>query len=540
VFGRFGDPAQISVPNPVRPLIPQPALRSNLALTDRAAGDGPAVVGSLRLTLVVPALHEMTAGSRPLARAVVDLDRVRQDDPAPQEGGTLTFDFALPALLPLEARTLVASAHFEDAEGNLGSTARLEVKVCDPRSPPVPRTGIGIVWSSRPAPATDVEFRLRFTGAAGARYRAYLADARGLDIALVDGDRPRTRAEVAVDGARRGLAGLDMRDRFRLLTEQPLVPAGDGSVLFDTRLPRALEAVQFLRFVPISDRGSEAPFTSCPLLPIAVPSDRRPPSPRVETRVDPVTAIASVTVHAIGFDLPALRAAEPGLFEDPPSANAVAPEYRLRRASGGVPDALYAREIGRGALHRVDDNFIATRDDAPTVDGLSAYVRYHYWAEVRLPPERRVPQGVIEEPLPAGAIAPLQAAQQQDSPGAFSEISAPAVAMFVPTDVPALASGNVTATVGAGAAPGTWRLTLNIANGPLVNPRAVGSFRLRVSLQRDAGDWVPEQGETALVNGGLALTVEHPGPVPALSVALMLVDPIGREAAPLKVDATAV
>ena len=139
-----------------------------------------------------------------------------------------------------------------------------------------------------------------------------------------------------------------------------------------------------------------------------------------------------------------------------------------------MPDPLYAREIGRGALQRVDGDFVATLDDAPTANGLSPYVRYHYWAEVRLPPERRVPQGVIEEPLPAGAIAPLQAAQQQDSPGAFSEISAPAMAMFIPADVPALASGNVTATVGAGAAPGAWRLTLNVANGPLVNPRAVG------------------------------------------------------------------
>ncbi len=246
VFGRFGDPTEIDVPTPARPLIPQPALRSHLTLADRAAGDGREVVGSLRLTLVVPALHEMTAGSRPLARAVVDLDGVEQDDAAPQEGGTLGFDFALPALPPLESRTLTASAHFEDDQGNLGSAATLQIKLRDPRAPPVPRTGIGIVWSSRPAPATDVEFRLRFTGVAGARYRAYLADSRGLDIALVDGDRSRTRAEIAVEGAQRGLAGLDLRDRFRLLTEDPLIPGGDGKVLFDTRLPRSLETVQFL------------------------------------------------------------------------------------------------------------------------------------------------------------------------------------------------------------------------------------------------------------------------------------------------------
>jgi hypothetical protein len=245
-------------------------------------------------------------------------------------------------------------------------------------------------------------------------------------------------------------------------------------------------------------------------------------------------------VRAPGFDLPALQAAEPGLFEVPPSLDAAPPEYRLRRASGGVPDALYAREIGRGPLQRIDDDFVATVDDAPTASGLSAYVRYHYWAEVRLPPERRLPQGVVEVPLPAGAIEPTQAAQQRDSPGAFSEISAPAMAMFVPADMPVLAVENITATVGAGAAPGSWRLQLAIADGPVANARAVGTFRVRLNLKTDAGDWVPEPGETTLVAGALALTIERAGAVPALGVALVLIDPIGREAEPLLLDATPV
>ena len=539
VFGRFGEPGDIAVPTPPRPAIPQPALRAHLTLAERDAGEGAAAAGMLRLTLVVPALHEMTAGSRPLARAVVAFDGATQDAAAPQAGGTLAFDFALPALLPMESRSLIASARFEDDEATSGSLATLKIDICDPRSPPVPRTGIGIVWSSRPAPATDVEFRLRFTGVSGARYRAYLADARGLDIAMLDGGRPRTRAEVAVDGAQRGLAGLGLRERFRLLTDPPLKPGADGSVLFETRLPRSLETVQFLRFVPLSQQGSEAAFESCPLLPLAVPSDRRPPAPRVEARVDPATALASVTVRAVGLDLVALQAAEPGLFDAPPAADAAPPEYRLRRASGGVPDALYAREVGRGALQRDGDDFVATLDDAPAPGGLSAYVRYHYWAEVRLPPERRLPPGVAEVALPAGAIQPTQAAQQQDAPGAFSEVSAPAMAMFVPAEVPALAEDRVTATVGPGAAAGTWRLTLIVTGGPVASVRAVGPFRVRLHLRSDAGDWLPEPGETALLDGALALTIERAAiAIPALSLALVLVDPIGREATPLMLDAT--
>jgi len=472
------------------------------------------------------------------------LDGATQDAATPQAGGPLDFDFDLPALLSMERRTLNATAFFEDDAGGLGPVATLPVKLCDPRSPPVPRTGIGIVWSSRPGPATDVELRLRFSGMPGARYRAYLSDSRGLELALFEGERPRTRAEIAVDGAQKGLAGLGLRERFRLLTDESLKPAADGRVHFDTRLPRALETVQFLRFVPLSDQGAEAPFESCPLLPIAVPSSHPPPAPRVETVVDPLTAIASVSVRAVGLDLVALEAAEPGLFfdpGDPAAADAVGPSYRLRRASGDVPDALYAREIGRGALQREGDEFVATRDDAPTANGLSAYVRYHYWAEVLMPAERRLPPGVAELPLPAGSVEPAEPAQSQDAPGAYSAMSAPAVAMFVPAEVPALAVGMLTATVGAGAVAGTWRLKLAIAGGPVAHARAVGPFRVRLHLQVDGGDWTPVPGDTALTGGALALPIDGAGAaVPSVSMALLLVDPIGREADPLMFDAVPV
>jgi hypothetical protein len=100
----------------------------------------------------------------------------------------------------------------------------------------------------------------------------------------------------------------------------------------------------------------------------------------------------------------------------------------------------------------------------------------------------------------------------------------------------------VTATVGAGAVAGTWRLTLAIAGGPVAHARAVGPFRVRLHLQVDGGDWTPEPGDMALTSGALALPpIDRPGAaVPALSVALVLVDPIGREAEPLMFDAVPV
>jgi hypothetical protein len=274
---------------------------------------------------------------------------------------------------------------------------------------------------------------------------------------------------------------------------------------------------------------------------VAVPSDRRPPAPRVETQVDPTTGIASITVRAVGVDLVALQAAEPGLFDEPPAFDAAPPEYRLRRASGGVPDALYARVIGRGALQLLGDEFVATVTDAPTDSGLSAYVRYYYWAEVRLPPERRLPQGIAEEPLPAGAIEPMQAAQQQDAPGVFSEISAPAMIVFIPADIPRLAADSVSATIGAGVAPGTWKLTLKITDSPVVSTRAVGAFKLRIYLKINDGEWVPEPGETQLIGNSLEIAIERASAiVPTLSISLVVMDPIGREADPLMLDAMAI
>jgi hypothetical protein len=159
-----------------------------------------------------------------------------------------------------------------------------------------------------------------------------------------------------------------------------------------------------------------------------------------------------------------------------------------------------------------------------------------------MPAERRLPAGVAELPLPAGSVEPAQVAQSQDAPGAYSAVSAPAVAMFVPAEVPALAADTVTATVGPGAVAGTWRLTLSIAGGPVAHARAVGPFRVRLHLQVDGGDWTPELGDMALTGGALALlTIDRPGArVPALSVALVLVDPIGREADPLMFDAVPV
>ena len=440
----------------------------------------------------------------------------------------------------METRRLEARAHFVDVDGNVGGDATLAVDIADPRAPDIPKSGIGIIWSSRPGPSEDVEFRLAFQGQPGARYRTYLSDARGLGIPVVEpfagGERPRTRAEIAVDGANR--AGLGMRDRFRLITEPPLEPGPDGSVRLDTRLPRTLETVQFLRFVPLSARNAEAAFASCPLLPIAVPSDRRPPAPRLQTSVDAATGGARVTIVAEGLDRVALQAAEPGLFGGTPAAAARPPSFRLRRASGTVPEVIYARPVATGPLAADGDTFIADVADMPTPGGLIQFVRYFYWAEVQMPPERRIPADVTEVPLPAGAIRPSEARQREDAPGEFSLSSPPATVMRVPSDPPALDPGSITATKTA-ATPGvTYTLAVRITGGPRAHAKAVNQYRIRLHIRENGGDFSAVPSEPVLVGEPFVWSVQRPAAVvPQVTVMLVPIDPIGREGAPVSIEA---
>src|SRR5207249_1521990 len=140
------------------------------------------------------------------------------------------------------------------------------------------------------------------------RYRVYMADEKSLGLSGV------SRAAVAVAGGQRDRAGtLGQRDRFRLLTDPPITAAGGRAVLAE-RLPRSLASVQFLRVVPLTATGQEAAFDSCGVVPIAVPTDRNPPPPRVTGRADPSTGRGTLTIEAAGLDRVELAAAEPGLF----------------------------------------------------------------------------------------------------------------------------------------------------------------------------------------------------------------------------------
>lgn len=528
LFGRFGPPEELAVPEPARPGPPAPALRADVALDgpDGAAGP-PASPGTVMVRVPVPSVRERAAGSLHVDTLELSFDGV----PLPPRGvprsagGTieiLEVPIPLPALGVGERRRSRVSAAFVDTAGARSPSTEVSVGYTDRRRPPVLKTAIGIVWTSRPGPSQEVELKLRWRGSAGMTYRVYVADAKSLGLAA------GSRAAVAADGGHRDLAHtLGGRDRFRLLTDPPLKAVGDW-VTLDERLPRALTTVQFLRVVPATEGGREAEFDACPVVAVAVPSDRRPPPPRVSAEVAAPGGRAKITILASGLDLVELRAREPGLFTEPPGPAARPPRFRLRRAAGPVAAPLYAREIARGDLQvhgaAADAVFQGELDDPHE---LAPFVRYSYWAEVQMPPERRVEAGSTE--TSASDVLPVEPGQIADLPGLFSAASAPATVLAAPADAPPPLEG---ATASVMAEAGQVRAVLAAPATPGVHELAVAPYRLRIWEQWGGGE-ITAAGPDVDVHGAALAWQGTPRPSADAPLPLVLhvavVDPLGRQ-----------
>lgn len=531
LFGRFGASVQFDVNAPARPAPPAPAPQTKLVL------DGPDGVGGhlaspghVDVSVTVPSVTLLSAGSLDIATLELWFDGVAV--PSTPIGaipvGTsieVTAQIDLPALDIGATGKSKLVATFIDTTGTRSQSTTLDVSYADRRRPYVVPTGLGLIWTSKPGPAPEVELKLVWDGVAGMRYRVYIADEKGLGVA------GSSRAEVAVSGGQRDrMHALGGRDRFRLLTEPPLEVAG-GRVTLNERLPRSLLTVQFLRVVPVTSQGREAEFDSCGVVPVAVPPDRGPPQPRAHVTVDNDTSIATIEIEAVGLDLVELQAAEPGLFTDPPDATAHAPEFRLRRASGHINDPIYARIVATGTLKLARDGasikFVA---EVPDPQPLEAFVRYSYWAEVRMPPERRLAFGIAEIP-PSGGVGPIISSQVADMPRPYSALSAPVTTLHLPASpIPVLEDAVASITVGVG----TSASRLTIPNTPAVSAKAIGQYTLRLWEQWGDGPItrvlkeVPLDGSVLVWDGASEANAGHPRP---LRLSYVVVDPAQRESA---------
>jgi hypothetical protein len=529
LFGRFGPPGEFDVPEPQRPSPPPPAPTTDLVLDGPdGLGGPPASPGHVNVSVAVPSVAELAAGALDIASVGFTFDGSPLSPiPVPTVAPGTTYTVAkridLPPLSLAERRTSKLALVFTDTAGVASDATERTVSYGDRRRPAVVPTGLGLIWTSRPGPSPNVELRLQWPGAPGTKYRVYIADEKSLGVP------GNSRAEIAVAGGQRDRAHtLGGRDRFRLLTDPPLEAVGTHAVMNEP-LPRSLATVQFVRVVPLTGQGREAEFDSCGVVPVAVPTDRAPVPPRVHVVVDPETGTARVTIEATGLDLVELQASEPGLFTEPPDPAADPPEFRLRRASGPVNDPVYAREIARGplAVVRVDGK-VVFKAEVPDPHPLSPFVWYSYWAEVRMPPERRLAFGIVELP-PAGGVAPLVPAQMADMPRPFSAVSAPANAMYVPAPPVPKIEG---ATMSLISEAGTIRPSLTAPSTPSASSKAVDAYRLRIWEQWGEAD-IGKATDVVLDGGALAwgegTRVPDAADRPPVKLWFVTVDPLGRQ-----------
>ena len=588
IFGRFGRrPAQIAVGPPPRPAPPPPVLRYRLDLhNDDLASlppDGPLSPGNLRLSVVVPAppytspptppldpadprltlaiavpgLNSLAAGALPIKTLTVALDGDPHVVDVTSPGLTELPPLPLASLSPQESKSCTLAATFTDSAGTDSPppASVITFTVTDKRPLPVIPTGLGLLWTSAPGPGPDVQLRLAWPAPPGMLHRIYVIDQQGLELTDAELAEPvpgadPSRARVAAAGAIKVLSGASIdRSRFRLLTDTATADSAGRAVL-DTTLPRSLQTVKFLRITPLNGAGTEAPFDQCGIVPVAVPDSRRPPLPQLDGAVDPATGIATFTVTADGFDGVALRRDEPGLF-DPAAAAAAAPRFKIRRAVSAVQDPIYARQVAEGELAydatQAPRLVFADRtaQDTNNGRGLEPFVRYVYWAQVRLPPERRLPPGVT--PID-GAVTAVDPANAADHPRPMSLPSAPRTLMRTPPDPPAAPpAGNVqvTRTVRT---DGGIDLAIEVTDPPSVHPKAIGPYRLAVWPQWPGQAILPVTNEDYSVeleigrpSSGVSLTpttgtitVTVPPPdapgtaTDPVTLRLGYVDPVGR------------
>jgi hypothetical protein len=579
-FGRFGPSIEALLEPPPRPAPPPPVLRfyvetsavdSNstaklspglLHLTFAVSHPPPAEKFAiseqvaLASAILVPALDDLPAGALRIKRVEVNFDAQNLSIDLLAAGLT-SKSFTLRELAPQEKQTLDLSAAFFDEANTPSTAARVGVSFTDPRPPKVYPTGLGLFWTSAPGPAGEVELKLTWPAARDSLHRVYLTDQQGLGLTASDLNAPGSPANlepskgrVAEVGAQKVLdGGAINRDAFRLLTDPPVKAGSDGRAIVDIRLPRSLSTVQFLRVVPLTSDGLEAPFDQCGIVPVAVPDSRRPVAPRLDGSVDPVTGVATLTISTTAFDRGRLARDEPGLFS-PSSPGKEAPQFRLRRAAGAVPDPIYAREIAHGTLTLTTSDptttFSSTVQDNAGRTGLTPFVRYAYWAEVRLPPERNLPAGVA--PIaPPGGISALDPASAGGHPCPMSLPSAARVVMRVPPNPPAaLAATAVTAVRHVGGDSVTVDVT--VADPPRAHAKAVAKFRLAAWAQwsgqpiepirkvngADLAGAFPELGTSPL-----SLAFEVPmgvDPAGPLKLRLAVVDPVNRMSSLVTID----
>ena len=526
LFGRYGKPAECDAQAPPRPGPPAPVVQTFVQRASALTPTGAASPGVLALRVPIPPADDLALGALPIVTVKVVFDAATHNEAANMP--LLLRSYPISTLLPQQVKLFDLSVKFVDTAGSESEPFIQKIELADARAPVAIPFGYGLIWTSRPGAAQDVQLAIDWPAPVGQQHRVYIADAASLGLA------GPSRAAVADAGVKRALAGEisgpDFRKCFRLISDTSVPAGADGWVRFRATLPRALQTVQFVRIVPIGPGGVETDFDMCGLVPVAVPADRGPPPPRLRLLPAAEGQLPQFKVEATGLNLAMLAQAEPGLFVGGDTTRAESPEYRIRRASGLVPDPIYAREIVRGSLIRegVGNTLIfgkVLKDNASAVP----FVRYTYWAEARMPPERRV----LDQPLPiAGAVTGAASAQTVHCPAIWSSVSAPLSVVHAPAGEPAApALSNLDASFIVGAA----RIEITLRNAPPMGPGGQWLLRIwRGAEGQSLKQVIPDAPILSTsVSWGEAVRVG----TTRVNLVVALVDPMGRQSQVIKLAA---
>lgn len=560
-FGRFGPAVVFEAQAPERPKPTAPQLNCQFTkATPAPTGEGSASPGVLTITACfdydndhMPASHEVAVPSvtqsprGALQIEVLELnfngtleefERPGQQFPLPAlppvqlTRNNPSAQLTIPGLPPMgKARLKLTGVYIDTAGTRSPQESTMEMSVTDVRAPRPLETGKGLVWTTRPSAAPEVTLDLVWDAPEGSEHVLYLGDERTLMQMPDKASRGERGAKLCTEAKHHD------KTKYQRITPTAIKATAQNQVTYSLRLPRSLESVQVLRVVPLGPDGAEPNFDDCTTIPVAVPSSRRAPPPLLipVDKVDETTGKAKLKVRIDGINLDELRREQPGLF-DPAKKGKELPRFRLRCSSGKVSHPIYAQvqpatqgDDGAMPLELMEgDRFEAIVETKP----LLPYVRYVYWAEVRLPPERCVPANL--EQVPSGVRA-VHAESTQPSERLWGELSAPLVLMHTPP-VQQFSAGDVSLQI-LNNGQQRPQIHLTLTDPPKKLAKAVDTFKLAVWYRWGDGALAPVlDGSGASLDGKWPdvwnlpdMFVEQaPSLGLSLNVHIGLIDPIGR------------
>ena len=512
-FGQWSEAAPFNAPLAERPLPPIPVAEvTYTALPDDHSG-GSRIPGTINLSLDVPTPAKSAPGSLPITTLDVTVDGTPLAPISVTPGAKVRHDFQPRPFAVGEHRPVTIDVTFTDIGDQTSPPQTLQCGVFDARAPQVVPTSPIVIWTGQADATGQAELALKWPPSGGAaRYRIYLGDLRrlagGLRIELTGGTVRSADAKPIHDRS----ASLADKHLFTFLGEAPGTPEADGLIHYSTRIPGSLRGVHFVRIVPMTQGGAEAPFAQCGLVPVAVPGADRPPPPIVETVGDPASGVI-VIVRARGFRTEVLGAGA-----------GKPPEFRIRRTRrANVNREDIPLQPDGGPLTGPDADGVWTATFTAPTEKLDPFVRYRWFAETCYPAEPPIPPGAFPQPVPGG-VEPVWTTLGSESESIWSDPSLAAESLLIPPHDPQPPPAPTVTRRPDGATE------VHLGNLPMAAPDAIGAYRLEI--YRVAGNAPPNLAATLTPGTGeFSWTDASPLP-PTDSYAIVLVDPIERRSSP--------